>query len=106
MLNLPVPRTLSVAVGIKKVGPAPQIGFPGFAGDRKNEGLISFRPKVPWFWLRDVGLKDKRSDGAGDEVPVFAQLDRDDWLKLDHRVAISIEWADIEIGNVLERNAD
>src|ERR1700720_2275304 len=47
MLSFPVPRTLSEAVGSRKVGPAPQMIFPALAGERKNEGLMSVRPKVP-----------------------------------------------------------
>src|ERR1700728_1823827 len=46
--NFPVPRTLSDAVGMRNVGPAPQMSFPGCAGDRKNDGFISLIPNVPW----------------------------------------------------------
>jgi hypothetical protein len=46
-------------------------------------------------------LKDERSDGAGDEVPVLTERNRHHRLRLDDRVAIAIEWTDIEIGEVL-----
>src|SRR5262245_24466590 len=35
-LNLPLPRSLSVAVGNVNVGPTPQISSPGFAGTRPS----------------------------------------------------------------------
>src|SRR5215470_4982278 len=43
-LNLPFPKSLSVAVGNVNVGPAPQINSPGFAGDKKNVGFMSPSP--------------------------------------------------------------
>src|SRR5260370_2820574 len=47
ILNFPVPRTSSEAVGRRNVGPAPQMIFPAFAGERKKDGLRSPKPKVP-----------------------------------------------------------
>src|SRR5579863_4354757 len=56
MLHFPCPNTGLVAVGNTNVGPTPQITFPGFAGDRKNDGFKSPNPYAPWLtgWL-DVG---------------------------------------------------
>jgi hypothetical protein len=68
---------------------------------QKERGVNVVQAKSTPVWLRDVGLKDERSDGAGDEVPVFAQGNRYHRLRLDDRVAIAIEWTDIEIGEVL-----
>ena len=44
MLNLPLPIRESVAVGKVNVGPTPQINSPGFAGEKKNVGLMSPSP--------------------------------------------------------------
>ena len=44
MLNLPFPKSESVAVGNVNVGPSPQISSPGFAGERKKVGLMSPSP--------------------------------------------------------------
>jgi len=46
MLHLLVPSSDPVAVGSVNVGPTPQMNSPGFAGDRKNEGLMSPSPKA------------------------------------------------------------
>src|SRR5262245_34063338 len=55
-LNLPLPRSLSVAVGNVNVGPTPQISSPGFAGDKKNVGLMSPSPVA----LPSPGASDGR----------------------------------------------
>jgi hypothetical protein len=44
MLNFPLPIKESVAVGKVNVGPTPQINSPGFAGEKKNVGLMSPSP--------------------------------------------------------------
>ena len=46
-LNFPCPRTLLVAVGKTIAGPAPQMIFPGLAGERKKVGLMSPMPYSP-----------------------------------------------------------
>jgi hypothetical protein len=46
MAHLPLPSNESVAVGSVNVGPTPQMISPGFAGDRKNVGLMSPSPKA------------------------------------------------------------
>jgi hypothetical protein len=46
MLHLLLPSSESVAVGSVNVGPTPQMNSPGFAGDRKNVGLMSPIPKA------------------------------------------------------------
>jgi hypothetical protein len=46
MLYLFVPSSEPLAVGSVNVGPTPQMISPGFAGDRKNVGLISPIPKA------------------------------------------------------------
>src|SRR5260221_11318378 len=40
MLNLPCPRTWSVAVGIVYAGPIPNISFPGLRGVRNNSSAL------------------------------------------------------------------
>ena len=44
MLHLPCPNIGFVAVGNTTAAPTPQMIFPGFAGDRKNEGFKSPNP--------------------------------------------------------------
>jgi len=55
MLYLPAPSRRSVAVGNVKVGPAPQINAPGFAGDRKSVGLMSPMRKALSMWGKSDG---------------------------------------------------
>jgi hypothetical protein len=47
MLTFPWPRTLLVAVGSTNTGPAPQINLCGFAGEKKNVGIVSPNPNTP-----------------------------------------------------------
>jgi hypothetical protein len=56
--------------------------------------------------LSYVGLECKRSDSARDKVPVIAQLDWNDRLELEDRVAVAAERTDIEVGKILQRDAD
>jgi hypothetical protein len=50
-------------------------------------------------WHGYVRLIDKRANRAGDEVPVFAELNGNDWLELEDDIAIAAERTDIEIGD-------
>jgi hypothetical protein len=52
-----------------------------------------------------VGLTDHRHDGARDQVPVRADVQRHDRLNVQHFLR-AIEWAGVEIGVALKGNAN
>lgn len=83
--NFPAPTSLLVRVGIKRIGPAPQINAPVFAGDRNSDIWVSPSPNVCAVWCPvyveyDVGtlfvpVGLPRPD-TGDPEAVFAGLAR------------------------------
>ena len=49
-------------------------------------------------------MRDNGSDGPGNEIPVLAQLNGNDRLELENRVAVYLKRADVEVGNNHSKN--
>ena len=66
------------------IGPAPHSHpFVGFFGDRNAEKSVGPVPTGTLAQRRQVRVPDDRQNGAGDDVPVVVDVDRDDRLDIE-----------------------
>ena len=94
-----------VAVGIWTTGPTPHSQpLVGLRGDRKAEKVVGAVPKARVGAGDMAGLPDQRQDGAGDDVPVVVDMDRDHRLDIQDFLRAVVR-PDVEIGVALKGEA-